>query len=348
MSDVSDAMQQKAKSFFQRPEGKTGMLFLFAALAAAGYGLFLVLPALIILLQNLIYAGVLCGALFAAVVVISNPRFRTLCSYMFKSVMRFFTGLVIEIDPIGILNGYVEDLQKRLGDMKESMRNLAGQVQKLKNIISSNEARRVHSLEIAKQAHDSKDTSNKVAFVLQSRQAGRLGKSNLTLQALLNKMVAMQKVLQKMYEVSEFTVQDISGEVEVKTQERNAIMASHNAFKSALRIIQGGTDQKALFDQTMQFLADDYATKVGEIEQFMNDSQGFIKSVDLENGVYEQEALDQIEKWSDRADQLFLRVDTGSKVGDTSSYANVSDVQAQAEAEAEAGNFSDLFGKSNQ
>lgn len=295
-------MEQAAKSFFKRPEGKTGVVFLVALLGAAGWGLYWALPFIIELLTNTIHAALLAGALAAILFVVLDKRVRTLVSYGFKSVMRFITGLIVEIDPIGILKGYAENLRKRLEDMRESMSQLNGQKKKLAEIIKKNENERQHSLALAKQAHERPDT--KSAFILQSRQAGRLQKSNMTLQSLLNRMEAMSKVLKKMYEVAEFTSADIDSEVQVKTAERAAIKASYGAFTSARRIIQGDVDQKALFDQAMEHLADDYAMKVGEIELFMEMSDGFIKSVDLENGVYEQDALDQFEQWEKKADQL--------------------------------------------
>jgi hypothetical protein len=228
--------------------------------------------------------------------------------------------------------------------MRQSMGNLNGQMVKLKRIIDSNEEQRKHSLEIAKLAHNKPES--KPAFILQSRQAGRLQKSNLTLQALYNKMQAMSKMLKKYYDVSEFYVNDITEEVNVKTQERDAIRASYNAFTSARAILQGEGDRKALFDQAMDFLNDDYAMKIGEIEQFMDMSEGFIKTMDLENGVYEQDALAQFDAWDKKADQLLISADvTPAMRTRVDSSPNPSEIEAQTEVESESGTFSDLFDK---
>lgn len=296
----------KAKGFFERPEGKTGILFIGLAAGGAAYGLYYLLPAIIVLLQNMVYASLLAGGLAAAVFVVADKRFRALVWYMYKSAMRAVTGAFVEIDPIGILRGYVSDLRDKREEMEKHSANLEGQKRKLKAMIDENEAKRKQSLGMAKQAHD-RGADYKAAFVLQSRQAGRLQKSNFTLQSLYNKMEVMSKVLKNMRETSDFLLQDIEAEVEVKTAERNAIKASYGAFTAARRIIQGDGDKRELFDQAMEHLANDYAMKVGEIEQFMDMSRGFIQSVDLENGVFEQDALDQLEAWSaKKADQLLL------------------------------------------
>jgi hypothetical protein len=333
----------QVKTFLQRPEGKTGLILGTLLAGAACYGVWLLIPFLVAFLTGLLQIAILAGVLAFLAFVVSDKRIRTLASYCWKSLMRAITGLIVEIDPIGILKGYLEDLQKRLGIMRQSMGNLNGQMVKLKRIIDSNEEQRKHSLEVAKLAHNKPES--KPAFILQSRQAGRLQKSNLTLQALYNKMQAMSKMLKKYYDVSEFYVNDIDEEIKVKTQERDAIRASYNAFTSARAILQGEGDRKALFDQAMDFLNDDYAMKIGEIEQFMDMSEGFIKTMDLENGVYEQDALAQFDAWDKKADQLLTSADIRTRVA---SSPDLSEISGQAEVEAqpeESGTFSDLFEK---
>jgi hypothetical protein len=104
-------------------------------------------------------------------------------------------------------------------------------------------------------------------------------------------------------------VQDMESEVTIKEQERAALLASYGAFTSAMKILKGDPDSKALYDQAMEHLADDYARKVGEIENFMEVSEGFIASVDLDNLVFEQEALEKLEQLERRSDQLLLGSD---------------------------------------
>jgi hypothetical protein len=93
----------------------------------------------------------------------------------------------------------------------------------------------------------------------------------------------------------------------VKEQERKALLAGYGAFTSAMKVMKGDPDKRELFNQAMEFLAEDYSMKVGQIEDFMRTSQGFIQTVDLENGVFEQDALDALDKKLDeKAEQMLL------------------------------------------
>jgi len=70
--------------------------------------------------------------------------------------------------------------------------------------------------------------------------------------------------------------------------------------------LNGDSDRKELFDQAMEFVVQDYGMKMGEINSFLEDSKPFIEGLDLQNGVYEAEALKRVQAWEERADSLLL------------------------------------------
>ena len=295
--------QAKLRTFWQRPEGIVGAMVMIGLLIAGSYALFIFLPAIILLLQNTLHAVILGVVLFSIVFVLLDKRFRTLVGAMYKSLMRFITGIFITIDPIGIIRNHLETLETGLSRMQEQLGRLKGEVKKLQFKIQENEQLMKNQLKTASAA---KEKGNTGVMVLQTRKAGRLQNSNLTLQGLLTKMEALYRVLFKMSEVSELLVEDVRDQISVKEAEYKAIRAGYSAFKSALSILNGGTDDKALFDQTMQYLADDLGAKVGEIENFMDMSQGFLNSVDIQQGVFTAEGMDMLDKWEKQSESLLL------------------------------------------
>lgn len=333
-------MSNETKSWFQRTEGKFGTAFTFAMIAAgAGAVLYfwaLILPWLIMVATNTLTLLGLCAVMAVIAVVLFDPRWRNLITYGYKSLMRGLTGLFIEIDPIGILRTYVDNLRERLAEMDRSIESLNGQIKKLTTQIAKNEESRLHSLKLAEQAHKRGDEM-RTTFVLQSRQAGRLQKSNLTLQDLQTRMTNLLRILRKMREHSALLVDDIQGEVDVKTAERNALLAGYNAFSKAKKIMQGGGDEREMFDLTMEKLADDYGMKMGEIELFMDMSKGVIDGVDLDNGIYEADALAQLEAWEKKN---LLSTPPGPLPGP---HVRVDSTPPVRVAPVEDSGFSDLF-----
>lgn len=284
----------KPKTFWKRPEGVTGMIFLAAVLIGGGFLLVTGLPFLIALAQNAVYLTLMLMALAGLIYVILDPKMRALIGYSYKSFMRWMTGLFVQIDPIGILKSYVESLQDNLRNMNKQMNKLRGQMHQLQEIIVNNKKEIQSNLELASRA---KDQNNQAMMVLKSRKAGRLKESNIRLDELYNKMEVLYRVLKRMYENSEILMEDIKDQVELKEQERKAIHASNSAMRSAMSVIKGDKDKRAMFDEALEAVAEDVSQKVGEMERFMEVSASFMDSIDLQNGVFEEEGLEMLEKW---------------------------------------------------
>lgn len=294
------------KSFWKKPEGVTGAIVLGGMVIGGGYLLVQSLPFLIGLTSNILSLGVMLLVLGAIIYMVLDPRMRNLVWYFYKSVMRWITGIFIQIDPIGILKSYVEDLKDNLRKMNRQFAKLRGQMHKLKELIHNNRREIEENLTLASKARES---NKKNIVILKSRKAGRLRDSNVKLEDLYTKMEVLYRVLVKMYENSEILVEDIEDQVKVKEQERKAIRASHSAMRSAMSIINGDKDKRAVFDQALEAIADDVSNKVGEMERFMELSENFMASIDLQNGVFEEEGLKMLEKWENEGMSILLGED---------------------------------------
>ncbi|MGB4959184.1 MAG: hypothetical protein WBO36_06900 [Saprospiraceae bacterium] len=293
----------KPKSFWQKPEGTTGAIFLAAIIGGLGFLAFKFSGAILALLSNMMGIAFLLAVLGVIIYMVLDPKWRTLVSYMYKSVMRWITGVFVTIDPIGILKNYISDLQDNLTKMGTQIGNLKGQMRKLVTIVEENNKEIKNSLLISKKA---KEQNNESAMLLASRKAARLQESNEKYTALHNKMSILYRVLTKMYSNSEILIEDTTDQVKVKEQERKAIRASHSAMRSAMSIIKGDADKRAMFDQAMEVIADDVANKVGEMERFMEMSSNFMSSIDLQNGVFEEQGLKMLEEYEKNSTLLLL------------------------------------------
>lgn len=293
----------KPKSFWSRPEGVTGALVLGGLVIGGGYLLITALPALIALTSNAIALAGMLLVLGALIYMVLDPRMRTLVGYVYKSIMRWITGIFVTIDPIGILKNYVSDLQDNLKKMSKQLGGLRGQMRKLSTMMDENDRQMQNSMALASKA---KEVGNDKQMLLNSRKAARLKDVNAKYDSLLKRMDILYKVLTKMYQNSEILLEDTKDQVRVKEQERKAIRASHSAMKSAMSIIRGDSDKRALFDQAVEEIADDVANKVGEMERFMELSENFMNSVDLQNGVFEEKGLQMLKEYEEKSTLLLL------------------------------------------
>lgn len=337
-------MSNQTKSFWQRPEGKTGVFFLVAAVGLCVYVFSLLLPWLkdfvidaTTLAVNFARLGLVCAAIFAVLYVLADAEFRTIVSYGYKMAMRKLTGAVKAIDSIEIMKISKGNLSSSLEEMDVAIAELNGQRVKLRADIDENEKDRAHSLTIAGEA---KKQGKKAAFALNARQAGRLRSSTLNLRDLLQKLDSLYARLVKIREVSDFLIHDMEAGISVAERDRNAIRSGHKAYKAGKSMIQGGVD-KSMYDEASELVANDFAMKVGEIEMFMEASTGFIEGVDLENRAYEVEAMAELEKWDERIDRLIDPPQTRIAVG--RSEPSEADVEAEADADAQTTSFTKFF-----
>lgn len=340
-----DPNNYKKKGFFSRPEGVTGAIFLGAVALGVGYLGMLIIPPLIAGAFTLLKTALILGVLGVIIFTVLNPKTRNLMWYGYKSVMRKITGLFVQLDPIGILKSYVDDLEDNLKKMSKQIGALRGQMRKLSTIMQENTKEMENNMKLASMA---KQKGNQQQLMLATRKAARLKESNAKYNALHKKINIMHKILTKMYGNSEILLEDTRDQVKMKEQERKAIRASHSAMKSAMSVISGDPDKRAMFDQAMEATADDVANKVGEMERMMEMSASFMDSVDLQNGVFEEEGLKMLEKF-EKQSTLLLMGDMKGTEFDLSSEEGTLDLNnpvQRPEKQArnnEEGNYDNLF-----
>lgn len=306
----------KPKSFWTKPEGVTGALFLLGIIGGAGFLVFNLLPAIIGLTSSLIGLAGIITVLGLVIYMILDSKARTLISYMYKSLMRWVTGLFIEINPIAILKNYVEDMTANLKKMNKQILKLRGQMHKLKELILNNERDISAHLN---EANEAKKVENRPEVIIKSRKAGRLKESNMKYDQLYRKMEVMYRVLKKMYDNSSILKEDVADQVEIKEQELKAMRASHSAMASAMSVIKGDGDKRAMFEMALEAVTDDVSNKVGEMERFMEMSENFMNSIDLQNGIFEEEGLKMLEQWEKENSLILLDEKDGLLLEDGSS-----------------------------
>ncbi|WP_407306233.1 hypothetical protein, partial [Acinetobacter sp.] len=214
----------KPKSFWERPEGTTGMV----ALALGALGLYFSLDFLMNAFTKAIHVvgqaitlTILGAILFGLIMILTNSKFQTLIAYGFKSVMRKITGAFVEIDPIGIMKSYIDDLKGKRATMEESIGKLRGQISVCEKQVNANDAEYEREMSKVKVARDKGMTSQ---LTVASRQAGRLEKLNKeSLKPLLLQMQVHLKALMKYYEVTGTVIDDLNNEVKAQEMQRRMI-----------------------------------------------------------------------------------------------------------------------------
>ncbi len=321
------------KSFWQRPEGKAGkwvvMPILVGLLGWAAYALFPILTAIAWNTVNLIIAG---AVLFFLIAFITNGKVQATISYMFQALCRGFASMAVELNPIAILEGHIEDLRKKQVKVNAQINSLNGQRSKLKQKISDRQEKYKTDLERASTARKMGKPEVEVRLYAQNAEAAMEYVKKL--EVLFNKITVLYEVLKKMEYYSGIMIKRTENIVEIKKDERESITKGYSAMSAALDIIKGDGDKKALFDQAMQYVVDDNAFKVGEMERMLEASSEFINSVDLDNAIFEERGMKMLEEFDKKGlDTIFGETPAQKNLNAGSVYENLDKLSGTAEPE---------------
>jgi len=257
----------------------------------------------------------LAGSLAVVVVLAADKKFRMNIKALYQISMKKMTGLVIELNPIAIMEVYLEKLQENIEKGDDQLNLLSGQESKLNSKIIGNREDTAKSLNRAAKAksHLSGLTEGSVEYgqymssaMLDANKAGRLQESNKKLEETLSKIANLRKTLESMQQSAKFVLADMTDEVKIKKEESEAISKGYSAFKSAMKVLDGSPDEKAMFDQSMEFLAEQMGNRVGEIERFMQNSGGILVGMDVDKEIFDQKGLLMIDEWSAKGNDMFL------------------------------------------
>jgi len=314
----------KPKSFWSKPEGTTGMIVIALIALGVAMGFNVISPIFITMFNNLaalfnaaIAATISAVGLALLALFVTNRKVWLLVNYGFKSVMRWITQWFVEIDPIGIMKGYISTLNEKLTELRESKSALKGQISIAEQKIQKNQDEAAKALKMVAAAREmglkaeargdqEAVLSAKSQMGINSNQHGRLTALNKRLEGALSKMQMLYKALIKYEIASANAITEIKNEVSVREQERDMIRASHKAMSKAMAILRGSGDEYELFEQAMEYTAAEYGKKLGEIEDFMDSTRGVLEGIDLQNGVWQAEALEKLAKFENQTDSLLL------------------------------------------
>lgn len=303
-------MAENMQSQLRNKEKFLRTLLTLGLLVGGGYALYtlgIIMPFIINMTVDVIHEAILLAIVGAMAYCVLDNRLRTFAVYMYMTATRWLFSMFTNIDMIGQLKTYSNRMKDKLKEVDKAIGTLRGQRDDLQKNIEHNEEERVDALKRAEAAKRSPALKSQLA--LQGRKAGMLQASNVDLRKLLVKISALHDGLLKRREAMDISIQNIDNTIDLQSRQRKSLLAGYRAMKSAQGVLDYSVD-KEIYDMTLEKLADDYADKMGEIETFMDVSKKVCDGIDLDNMVFEDDAMKQLDAWEQSKNKV--RVDTNS------------------------------------
>lgn len=306
-----------AKSFWARPEGKTGMLFLGAlGLGVGGVLLFywgLILPFLIGVAGNTIQLAALVGILAVLTSPLWSRRVKFLTQLAFQQSMRWATSWFVQIDPIGILRENIKQIREQVAEFSKAVAAIAGNRQRVIDDIAKQKAGirknanlsksaeiEMQKLESAKehmtdsqQIQEQELSINRISLARQGY--GRIASAQL--QALKREQPALES-LNKLYDqlcrirdLGTYRAEALSQEADIESQTHDLMANVKSAIRSGSKMLQRDPNQTAVYEQAIEYLNNDASDTLGAMSDFNRWAERSLTDMDIQNGAQAQEAF---------------------------------------------------------
>jgi len=298
------------RSYWSKPEGITSLLFL-GGLGAFGLYYWNKLAAFLIdVTQNTLYLGFLLAVLAVLVFLFTSKDVRTAVFFLFKTLMRKITGLIIKLDPIAIMKIYIDDLKEKREKMQGQINILAGQLVKLnKKITENNEEIKQKFAEANKASQMTDRPGMKETASLATIEGAGLQEMNEKLFPLQRNMKTILEFMEKVNKSADYIIKETEIKVKLKEAEYRIVKESSNALRTAVSIFKGNPDKKFYFDESMEYIQDDMSLKLGEMKRAMDLSLDFINGVDVQNGILSDKGQAMLEAYN-KGDFKLIQLDS--------------------------------------
>jgi hypothetical protein len=289
--NIQSQKNTSRKSFWQKPEGITGLI----TFGLLGYGFYKILPNLIEFAENTIYLGAMVGGItLLSYLIIDN---KSLIWYMYKTAMFKITNFFYRIDPIAVAKIYIKHLREKKEDIGEQIEKLNGSIKKTEMDIEENNKQISENSIRASEAP--KFNMNSQAM-LAAKDVIRLQDWNRELQPLVDNMKKTQSFMKKMYEIADYIIKDKESEISIMEKKYKSIKIAVSALRSA-QDVMGQNEKEAGFEQAMEFIKEDMANKLGEMDRILEMATPYINELDLQNAIEDKKAMELLNSFNEEA-----------------------------------------------
>lgn len=302
------------KTFWQKPEGKPGVLLAVALIGLAlFYGWGVVVPFVLATISSTFWLGLYAVGLFALVDVTFGitgigKTFRNLFKNVFQSIARGIAMIYTTIDPIGILKNDLDDMEKEKQQLDQAVQRFSGSNEMLTRDIDK---QKVEITQLGRQAekaksmgNQSRDALERERLLLQSQtfyeQAGMAMTGVKNTEVLQKETERLLTTFQKWSQIADAKIDRTKYKVNYLEKQRKMIIDAKRTLNFGQRLLRGNPEQLKQVDMAIEYLAEDTARTLGEIREFSRFTDKLYTTDTIERGAAADEAASQLAKFNQK------------------------------------------------
>lgn len=292
LTTTENTTDQSIKTLWKRPGGLFAKVTGWAAIAAILFGLYKALPFLVAAASNLLVLILELIAIVAILFIVTSKEFRRGVQLTWLQIMRKFYGLIVNIDPINILQNGINEMKKKLEVVRENVTKLESllvdmkhKIEEYKSEFEKNVAKKA-SLE--KKLSDPSVSSNEA---LKYRATLQLVNNEITrggaqIKAQNERIATSEKYLKVMKNLetaADFKVKDASNELRYRKNEYEQAKAQQKAMGSITSILKGSLTRSMEEELAMEQVTNTVNTSIAEMNRLLDGSNDILINFELDS-----------------------------------------------------------------
>ena len=270
-------------SNWDKPGGTLGKIVVVGLIALGGFAFYKALPFLLAITWGALELALAGVILFSLIAVLTNKKFQKAVSALFFMAMRKLTGLVVELDPIAIMEQRLQDMKKKQAEVKNAMGKLRGTIGTLRTNKKKYYDEFASELKLGKQMHE--DPATRAMGDVHLKQAARAMESHQMTAQMLAQSEAWYKNLQVMEDRAEVCIKDVENDINHQKAQYEMLKTQHKAFKSIMSIMGEDSEEMEMFNMAVDTIQRRSEEMLGEMEHAMESSTSIIKQIQAEKAV---------------------------------------------------------------
>jgi hypothetical protein len=295
---IKKEVTRRVTSFWDKPEGTTGMIVGLGMLGGIGWAAYKIMPYVADLMKNTFYAALFVVLTAALAYVVLEGSMRRALLLKYQLLMEALTYSIIKKDPAGTLRVTQKLARKRLEKIESARTEVGGQVQELKQTLDGFKKEADQYLDEAKhlQTHNGSqaDIEDRALKLQTLNEAyAELQPEYMVTNAWYDKLTEARANLVRIDENTAFRIK-------IATIKFNATHKGRSAWRLVKAAFVGSEEIEGLQNTAFDIMAEDYSNSIGEIDALMQDSQQFLSAGALKTAVRTDKGMKLLEELSKR------------------------------------------------
>lgn len=319
---------------WNRPGGTFAKITGGVALAGAGFAFCkYALPFLVAAAGNMLLLSAELAGIAAILFAVTSKTFLRGVSLTWLQVMRKFYGLIVNIDPIAILQNGINEMRKKLDTVNDNVTKLESVLVSMRKKLNEykgsfeNNVRKRDALQ--KKIGDIEDSTDALKYKAQLRLIdNEITRGNDQIKSQSERIITSEKyldIMKKLQVAADFKVKDAQNELSYRKDEYEQAKAQQKAVSSITSILKGCLTSSMEEELAMEQISNTINTSIAEINRLLDGSNDILVNFELNSDINSAKADEIVRMFDSNGFSIFESHDDEPKItfaGKNSGYLN--------------------------